>query len=98
MLTLGTAVFLSFTNPRVGASMELRPSGTINPNQAPWYELALLPRIGETKARAIVAYRRDADDHGSDIVFRTADDLTHVSGIGPHTVTRLLRELHFPDR
>ncbi len=96
MLVLGTAVFVSHTGQRAGTSEGPWPRGTINPNLAPWYELSLLPRIGEAKARAIAAYRQDADHNESDTIFRIADDLTRVSGIGPKTVKRLSRELCFP--
>ena len=45
-------------------------------NTAPWYELVLLPKLGEVKAKAIVAYR---EKHGN---FKTLDELSNVNGIG----------------
>jgi competence ComEA-like helix-hairpin-helix protein len=45
-------------------------------NTAPWYELVLLPKLGEVKAKAIVAYR---EKHGN---FKTLDELSKVKGIG----------------
>lgn len=45
-------------------------------NNAPWYELVLLPKLGEVKAKAIVAYR---EEHGN---FKTLDELSNVNGIG----------------
>jgi len=45
-------------------------------NMAPWYELVLLPKLGEVKAKAIVAYR---EKHGN---FKTLDELPKVNGIG----------------
>lgn len=44
-------------------------------NNAPWYELVLLPKLGEVKAKAIVAYR---EKNGS---FKTLDELSNVKGI-----------------
>ena len=44
-------------------------------NNAPWYELVLLPKLGEVKAKAIVAYR---EKHGN---FKTIDELCKVKGI-----------------
>ena len=44
-------------------------------NNAPWYELVLLPKLGEVKAKAIVAYR---EKYGS---FKTLDELSKVKGI-----------------
>jgi len=52
-------------------------------NQATWPELALLPGIGETLARKIVASREQ------DGAFREADDLLRVSGIGPKKLAAL---------
>ena len=44
-------------------------------NKSPWYELVLLPKLGEGKAKAIVAYR---EKHGN---FRAIDELSRVKGI-----------------
>jgi len=49
-------------------------------NTATVAQLEALPRIGPTKAQAIVDYRTA---HGA---FATVDDLDHVPGIGPATV------------
>lgn len=94
LVTLSAAWFGSWDR---GTAMPSAPCGTINPNQAPWYELALLPRIGEAKARAIVAHRRTAAEGEPVTVFKVAGDLQQVSGIGPKTVQRLSSELRFDD-
>ena len=49
-------------------------------NQAAWTELALLPGVGESLARKIVAHR---EANGP---FRAVDDLRGVRGIGPKTL------------
>lgn len=68
----------------------------VDPNQAEWWELAALPRIGEVTAKKIVEYRRDhAAMPADEPVFRTAQDLTRVRGIGPKTVERLTPFLSF---
>lgn len=54
-------------------------------NTAPWYELVLLPKLGEAKAKAIVAYR---EKHGN---FKTLDELDKVKGIG-HSITEAIRD------
>jgi DNA uptake protein ComE-like DNA-binding protein len=94
IVTLGTAWFARTNQDTttVGA-----PYGTINPNHAPWHELALLPRIGESKARAIAAHRRTTNGDEPAAAFKVADDLQRVSGIGPKTVQRLTPELRFKD-
>lgn len=54
-------------------------------NTSPWYELVLLPKLGEAKAKAIVAYR---EKHGN---FKTLDELNKVKGIG-HSITEAIRD------
>ena len=71
----------------------------INPNLAPWWELAVLPRIGENTARRVVSFREGARSSAPDgpagPVFCRAADLTAVRGIGPRTVARVARYLRF---
>ena len=52
-------------------------------NSASWPELALLPGIGETRARQIVASREQ------DGPFVNIQDLERVEGIGPVTMERV---------
>jgi len=70
------------------------PPGTLNPNDAAWYELSLLPHLGESKARAVVEHRESRDGGPA---YVAPMDLTDVRGIGPKTVERLARELRFED-
>lgn len=49
---------------------------TLDINTAAWHELILLPKLGEVKAKAIVAYR---EKHGK---FKTLEELSYVHGIG----------------
>ena len=49
-------------------------------NNAPWYELVLLPKLGEVKAKAIVAYR---EKYGS---FKTLDELSRVKGLNASVI------------
>jgi competence protein ComEA len=55
----------------------------IDINSADWPEIALLPGIGETLARRIVASRQELGP------YRTIDDLNRVHGIGPKTLARI---------
>ncbi len=59
----------------------------ININTANVDELSLLHGIGERKAQAIIAYRKD---HGK---FRYVEELSQVKGLGEKTVARLKRIL-----
>jgi competence protein ComEA len=52
-------------------------------NRATWPELATLPGIGETIARAIVSRREEQGP------FRALDDLLQVRRIGPATLARI---------
>ncbi|VEI14089.1 ComEA family DNA-binding protein [Trueperella bialowiezensis] len=55
----------------------------VNVNTASQAELETIPGIGPVTAQAIIAWR---DEHGN---FRSVDELTEVSGIGPKTLERL---------
>ncbi|MGD2109185.1 MAG: helix-hairpin-helix domain-containing protein [Phycisphaerae bacterium] len=95
MLAVGVAV-ISATRTRT--SPVLPAVHTINPNTAPWHELATLPRIGEGLGRAIVRYRQSdtaADRPAGNVRFSSASDLTKVRGIGPVTVQRIAPYLSF---
>ncbi|MHC5111231.1 MAG: ComEA family DNA-binding protein [Planctomycetota bacterium] len=75
---------------------------TVNPNTAPWPELATLPRIGRKMARRIVAHRARVMRASAPVVeprqvmvFQSPLDLARVKGIGPMTVRRLERYMDF---
>jgi competence protein ComEA len=96
---------ISWRGLRVGVSGpdESTPSteplaDRIDPNRAPWWELAQLPGIGEVTAKAIVDYRQRHQTGGNlpSRVFSSAEDLQAVHGIGPKTVARLREHLVFP--
>lgn len=73
---------------------------TVNPNTAPLEELVVLPRIGESLARAVILHRRQEGRNptsAADRVFHSATDLLPVRGIGPKTVAKIQHELHFDD-
>lgn len=87
-------VTVTLTAPSPAGSVDPPPAlKSINPNVAPWWELAVLPRIGETMARRVVSYREAAKESGP--VFRRDADLTQVHGIGPKTLARVGRHLRF---
>lgn len=70
----------------------------LDPNTAPWWELTYLPAIGESRAKAIVAHREQVRMSGNKpqaVVFRRAEDLEAVRGIGPKTVARIAPYLAF---
>ncbi len=71
----------------------------INPNEAPVASLMRLPQIGAARARAIVAHReRAGTEKGRGPVFKKADDLRQIKGIGPAIVEGLRPWLRFEDR
>ena len=79
----------------------------VDADDAPWWELTVLPRIGPTLAGEIVRYRESfqtemslqthAADNAGLRVFSKAVDLMKVRGIGPKTVERIKRDLDFGD-
>ena len=80
----------------VVSPIDTRMTG-VDPNVAPWWELAVLPEIGETTARDIVAYREETRQNlpSGEQVFRSAADLDRVKGIGPKTVEKIAPYLRF---
>jgi len=79
-LVLCTAVWVLAAVPRPGWSSSA--DGRVDINTASVAELAALPGIGESKAKAIVEYR--AGDP-----FKSVDDLKKVKGIGDKTLESL---------
>ena len=70
----GTRVTVETVGPRP-APMDL--------NRAEWWELATLPGVGKTRARAIVETRRTRNG------FKTLNELTRIPGIGPGLLKQL---------
>ncbi|HYW04690.1 MAG TPA: helix-hairpin-helix domain-containing protein [Gammaproteobacteria bacterium] len=65
----------------------------VNVNHASAKQIATaLPGIGQVKAKAIVAYRKE---HGP---FRSVDALTRVDGIGPQTLANIRKDVKLGDR
>lgn len=101
---LGVLSYRYFTRPAY-VPTPLPPEGTrahelvatIDPNEATWEQLSLLPNVGEKKAKAIVDYREQyRSDHPGEIAFHQAEDLTNIKGIGDATVANLSPFLTFP--
>ncbi|UCE61428.1 MAG: helix-hairpin-helix domain-containing protein [Phycisphaerales bacterium] len=73
----------------------------VDPNTAPWWELSILPGIGETIARRIVRFREAAvsspHHEAGRPVFACVADLRGVRGIGPVKSGRMGPHLTFPD-
>jgi competence protein ComEA len=59
------------------------PAFRVDVNRDPWERIALLPGIGEARAKAIVARRVVAGP------YTTLDDLDLVPGIGPATLEEI---------
>jgi competence protein ComEA len=59
----------------------------VNINTADKKTLATLPGVGETKAEAIIQYRKD---HGD---FKNAEELVNVKGFGSKTLKKLAKEI-----
>jgi competence ComEA-like helix-hairpin-helix protein len=85
-------------DPQVSAGARSNEVATqLDPNSATWEELAAIPTMGEKRAKAIVAYREKQLEHRpNDVIFKTADDLTHVKGIAKATASNVKPYLLFP--
>jgi len=85
----------------IGDGSDSRPLAfdeRIDPETADWPELVRLPGIGEVMAKRIVAYRQEYRRAPDQPVFRCAEDLAKVRGIGPKTVEALRPHLKFDHR
>jgi DNA uptake protein ComE-like DNA-binding protein len=69
----------------------------IDPNVAPWPELARLPEVGESLARNIVAYREEQLRRRPPPIFRSVQDLDPVERIGGETLKKIAPWLMFPE-
>lgn len=61
----------------------------VNPNTDTAASMIRLPSFGAAKARAIIEYRRSGN------LFRSAEDLDNIKGIGPKTVETVRPYLRF---
>ena len=88
--------FVSNPQPAHGARYDELAS-RIDPNSADWQTLSAIPTLGERRAKAIVAYREQAQSQGSTPpAFRNPKDLLRVRGIGQATIENLRPYLIFP--
>ncbi len=80
IMTLVTPLMLSAGEPK---SKTMAHSMAVDVNTASEAQLMTLPGIGESKAKAIIAYR---NEHGP---FRDLNELQNVKGIGSKMVAKL---------
>ena len=81
MLSFGTASFAAEPISKdVSVKTEVAPKNAVNINTADIAELTRLKGIGEKKAEAIIAWRKENGN------FKAVDDLLEVKGIGEATL------------
>ena len=103
ILSAALGIRFAFNRQYVSDPQPARPdrydelADKLDPNLATWQELAVLPQLGEKRAKEIVAYREQfrADRRG-DVPFRKAEDLLVVKGIGVAMVNTIRPHLLFP--
>lgn len=95
LLAVCVLVRVHLTEPLATSATPL-PALRIDPNTAPWEDLAALPGLGERTARRIVAYRQAQQAKGKSVVFHRPEDLDPVEGIGPRLIEELAPQLRFP--
>jgi competence protein ComEA len=82
-LALLTAFGLALAGSSLAEDVSPRLVGTVNINTATPEQLELLPGIGEARASAVVAIRKQRGG------FKSVDELTEVKGIGQVALERL---------
>jgi len=99
LVMVGTTAAKGLHDPGRYFAGKAEPLVGVDPNSAPWWELASLPDVGEATARAIVEHRArlgaERERPADEPVFDSAADLDKVRGIGPKTVTRIMPHLRF---
>jgi competence protein ComEA len=78
-----TALCLALATSSFAVEDAPRLVGTVNVNTATHEELQLLPGVGESRANAVIALRKQRGG------FKTVDELTQVKGIGDAALERL---------
>ena len=105
ILTLSAILLLRLACQRMYVSNPPPPRGErfeelasrIDPNIATWQELAVLPAIGEKRAKEIIAYREMfVARQPTAVAFARTEDLMRIPGIGPAMVETLRPHLLFP--
>lgn len=81
-LALVTTLAL-LAGPSLAAGDSATLTGTVNVNTATADELQLLPGIGEKRARAVIAMRKQRGG------FKSVSELTDVKGIGEAALAKL---------
>ncbi len=96
LCVLTAAVLLAGAWGGIARTPPLSPGERINPNTAPVSSLARLPRIGWSRAQAVITYRQQRliEAPGAP-VFLGPGDLTQVPGLGPRTVEAISAWLDF---
>ena len=82
-LALLTAFGLALAGSSLAENVSPRLVGTVNINTATLEQLELLPGIGESRANAVVAIRKQRGG------FKSVNELTEVKGIGEVALERL---------
>jgi competence protein ComEA len=82
-LALLTAFGLALAGSSLAEEAPPRLVGAVNINTATPEQLELLPGIGEARAKAVIAMRKQRGG------FKTVDELTEVKGIGEAALERL---------
>ncbi len=83
MLALLTAFGLTLAGSSLAEDASPQLVGTVNINTATPEQLELLPGIGEVRAKAVVAMRKQRGG------FKSVEELTDVKGIGEAALERL---------
>ena len=103
ILSIITLIRLGFNRQYIADPQPAKPArfdelvDRLDPNVATWQELAVLPQLGEKRAREIVAYRDQfRSDERGDTPFARAEDLLKIRGVGVALVETLRPHLMFP--
>src|SRR5437868_4531333 len=103
VLCVAFSVRLYFNRAYISDPQPVRPArfdelaDKLDPNVAGWQELAVLPQLGEKRAKEIIAYREEfVAKHPNENAFKRPLDLLRIKGIGVAMLQTLSPYLEFP--
>lgn len=97
LFLIGGTGYRAFFSWRTSADRVGEVRAGVDPNVAPWWELALLPRLGPAVAWEVVSHRAkllEGKVHEA-CAFESPSDLASVRGIGPKMLLHLGPHLRF---
>ncbi len=101
-LAIGLLIRLKFNPTYISDPQPAQPArfnalaDRLDPNTATWQDLAVLPQLGESRAKDVIAYREEfVAAHPGELAFNKLEDLLRIKGFGVAMIQTLNPYLMF---